>query len=88
MPVYYEDELRICIGASLTVRQGKAISNDSDGTSLEVIAVDLVPQARRRTEILEEAIQGVGEVEIAVLRADDQVVERAELAAEVVVDES
>jgi hypothetical protein len=37
---------------------------------------------------LEEAVEGVGEVDIAVGRADDQIVEGVELTAKVVVDES
>ena len=66
----------------------ETISNNGEGTILEVVAVDLLPNAGIRTEVLEVAVESVGEVEIAILWMDGKVVERVELAAKVVVHES
>lgn len=66
----------------------EAINSNGDGTRLEVVAVDLLPNAGVRTEILEVAVESVSEVEIAVLRVDSKVIERVKLAAKVIVQES
>lgn len=46
-------------------------------------AVNLLRQARQRSEVLQVAVRGVGEVQVLVLGVDPDVVERVELAAEV-----
>lgn len=68
-----------------TVGKHKAISHNGDRASRVVPAIYLVPQARNGPEVLQIAIQGVGEVQILVDRVHDGIVERAELAAKVVV---
>lgn len=74
-------------GYFLTIRQHKAISNDSHGTREFVPAVDLVRQAGGGPEVLEVSVQRVDEVQVLVDRVDGGVVQGAELAAEVVVDQ-
>lgn len=69
-----------------TVGKHKAISHDGDRASRVVPAIYLVPQARNGSEILQIAVQGVGEVQILADRVDDGIIERAELAAKVVVE--
>lgn len=69
------------------VRQSEVVSNNCGSTGLEVVAVHLVPQTRNRTEVLEVAVKGVREVEITVLGADNQVVQRVELTTKVVVEQ-
>lgn len=75
----------MCI--SLTIGQGEVVSDDCDGAGLEVVPVDLVPQAGRRAEVLQEAVEGIGEVQLSVAGVDVDVVERVELATEVVVEQ-
>lgn len=69
----------------LTVGQSKVVGSDGNGTSLKVVPIDLVTETRRRAEILEEAVESVGEVELLVAGMDDNVVEGAELTTEVIV---
>ena len=68
-----------------TVGKGKVISDNSHGTGVKVVAVDLVSQTRNRTEILEISVESIGEVQISVSGVDANVVEGVELTAEVVV---
>lgn len=74
------------MSASLTIGQGEVVSDDCDSAGLEVVAIDLVAQAGRRAKILQEAVEGVGEVQLSVAGVDDDVVERVELAAKIVVE--
>jgi hypothetical protein len=46
----------------------------------------LVSQTRNRTEVLEIPIEGIGEVQVTVPGVDADIVERVELATEVVVE--
>lgn len=75
------------MGGGLAIGQGKIISDDSDSARLEVVAVYLVAQARRRAKVLQVAVEGVGEVQLSITGVDDNIVERVELTAEVVVEE-
>lgn len=72
----------------LTVGQSKVISSDGNSASLEVVAIDLVTEARRGAEVLEVAVESVGEVELAVAGVNDNVIEGAELTTEVVVQKN
>jgi hypothetical protein len=74
------------VSTSLTIRQSEVISHDCDSASLEVVAVDLIAQAGRRAEVLQEAVKGVGEVQLSIAGVDDNVVERVELATKIVVE--
>lgn len=69
-----------------TVRMIEIICYNCHCTSVGVESVDLVLEARGRTEILDPAIDCVGEVNLFVLRMDRYIVERVELAAKVVVE--
>lgn len=71
----------------LTIGQSEIVGDNCDRASLEVVAVDLVAQAWRRTEVLQEAVEGIGEVQFSITGVDYDVVERVELATEVVVEE-
>jgi hypothetical protein len=73
--------------SGLTVRESEVVSNSSDRASVEIVAIHLVAQARGWTEVLEEAIKCIGEVQFAVLGVNDQVIEGVELTSEVVVQE-
>lgn len=75
-------------GDGNAVRKGEVIRDDGDSTSLEVVAVHLVSQTGNRSEILEVAVESVGEVKITVLWANDQIIEGVELATKVVIDKS
>ena len=68
-----------------TVGKSKVISDNSHGTSVKVVAVDLVSQTRNGTEILEVSVESVCEVQISVPGVNADVVEGVELTAEVVV---
>lgn len=70
------------------VGKGEVVSNDGDGARLKVVAIDLIPKTGNGTEVLEVTVESVGKVEISILGTDNQVVQRIELTAEVVVDES
>lgn len=76
------------MGISLTIGQSEVVGDDLNSAGLEVVAVDLVAQAGRRAEVLQEAIEGIGEVQLFVTGVDDNVVERVELATEVVVEQN
>ena len=69
-----------------TIGQIKAISDNSDCTSRRVEPVDLVGQSRRGSEVLEISIERVGKIDVSITRIDRHIIERVELAAEVVVD--
>lgn len=71
----------------LTVGQSEVIGDNSDRARLKVVAVDLVAKAWRWTEILQEAVEGVGKVQLSVEGVNDDVVERVELATEIVVEQ-
>jgi len=68
-----------------TVGKSKIISDNSYGTSVKVVAVDLVSQTRNGTEVLEISVKSIGEVQISVSGVDADIVEGVKLAAEVVV---
>lgn len=63
----------------------ESIRDDRDSTGGRVEPIDLVLQARSWTEVLHVAINCVCEVDILVLRVNGHVVQRVELATEVVV---
>lgn len=44
------------MSASLTIGQSEVVSDDCDSAALEVVTVDLVAQAGRRAEVLQEAV--------------------------------
>lgn len=69
-----------------TIRQNESIRSNRDSAGLVVPTVDLVPNSRGRAEVLQESVEGICEVDVLVDRVDDDVVEGAELPAEVVVE--
>lgn len=71
--------------AGLTIGVNKSISNDRHSTSIRVESINLILQARSRTEVLDIAIDCVGEIDIFVLWVNGHVVQGVELATEVVV---
>lgn len=75
------------MSTSLTIGQSEVVSDDCDSAALKVVAVDLVAQAGRRAEVLQEAVEGIGEVQFSITRVDDNIVERVELATKIVVEE-
>ena len=72
----------------LTVGQSEVVSDNSDSAGLKVVPVYLVAQAGRRAEVLQEAVKGIGKVQFSVARVYVDVVERVELATEIVVEEN
>lgn len=70
---------------ALTIGRHKPIGGDSQSSSDRVQAIDLVRQARHGAEVLPEAVQGVGKVDVLVTRVDGHVVEGVELSTKVVV---
>lgn len=78
---------RRAVGISLTIGQSEVVGDDLNSAGLEVVAIDLVAQAGRRAEVLQESVEGVCEVQLFVTGVDDNVVQRVELATEVVVEQ-
>lgn len=72
----------------LTIGMNKSISNDRHSASIGVESVNLILQTWRGTEILDIAIDCVGEIDIFVLWVNDNVVQGVELATEVVVQKN
>lgn len=83
--VQYTGEISV---PRLTVGESKVICNNSNSASVEVVTVDLVSQTRDGSEILEVAVEGIGEVEFIVSGVDDKVVKGVELSTKVVVEEN
>lgn len=75
------------MSTDLTIGQSEVVGDNRDSAGLEVIAVNLVAQARRRAKVLQEAVEGIGEVQFSITGVDDNVVERVELATKIVVEE-
>jgi hypothetical protein len=65
----------------------KSISNDGHSARFGVESINLILQARSWTEVLDIAIDCVGEIDIFVLWVNSYVVQGVELATEVVVQE-
>jgi hypothetical protein len=68
-----------------TVGESEVIGDDGRGSSLEVVTVDLVSETGDGAEVLEVAIEGVGEVQITILGVDHKVIQGVKLATEVIV---
>lgn len=69
----------------LTVWQLESIGDSHQGTSGGCQAIDHVWQGRRRPKVLQIAIQGIGEIDVAVTGIDGHIVERVELTTKEVV---
>jgi hypothetical protein len=70
------------------VGESEVVGDDSRGSSLEVVAVDLVSETGDGAEILQETIEGICEVQITIFRVDHKVIQGVELATEVVIKKS
>jgi hypothetical protein len=74
-------------GAGLTVGHDEAVGHNTNRARLLVEAIHLPRQTDFGAEVVGETVAGVGEVDLVVAGVDDDVVERVELAAMVVVEE-
>lgn len=74
--------------AKLTVGKYKVVCNNGYSSSGIVESVDLISQSGDRSEVLEIAVQCVGEVDILVSWVDRDIIQRVELPSEIIVDEN
>lgn len=75
------------IRSILTVGQSEVIGDNGDRSRLKIVAVDLVAEAWGRAKVLQKAVEGVGKIQLSIAGVDVDVVERVELATEIVVEQ-
>lgn len=72
---------------TLTVWQGETVRDNGYRPSFVIQSIYLISETWSRTEVLQIPVERVGEVNILVTRVDPDVVEGAELSAEVIVQQ-
>lgn len=70
-----------------TIRHVEPICNHPNDASIHVEPVDLVRKPRGRPEILQIAVDDIGEIELLVARVDRDVVERVELTTKEIIED-
>lgn len=69
-----------------TIWMIKLICHNSNSACVRVESVHLILQTRGRAEVLNIAIDCVGEINVFILRVDGHIVQRVKLATKVVVE--
>lgn len=70
-----------------TIRHVEPVCNHPNDASIHVEPVDLVRKPRGRPEILQIAVDDIGEIELLVARVDRDVVERVELTTKEIIED-